>query len=169
MTPDTWGIPGPTFLIYFLGAVVAVSILAAVHRRVLFAGNTATDVERLGPQQIAYLNGRDKLAVYTALGGLRAAGASGSGPGKTLMPTGPLPSGVTPLDTAVYNAAGRRVRARELSSDQWVVAAVTQLREGLESSGLAVTAAQRRTARLWTIVGAGLVVLGIARLVAGIQ
>jgi uncharacterized protein (TIGR04222 family) len=127
------------------------------------------DIERLGPQQIAYLNGGDRQAVYTALGGLRAAGAIGSGPDRTVVQTGPLPGGVTPLDTAVYNAAGRRVRARDIGSDPWATAATDQLREGLENAGLARTAAQRRAARLWAIAGAALVGLGIARLIAGID
>jgi uncharacterized protein (TIGR04222 family) len=168
MTPDTWGISGPVFLLVFGGAIVAVAILSTVHRRALFAGDAGADVERLGPQQIAYLNGRGKLAVYTALGGLRAAGAIGSGPDKTLTQGGPLPSGVTPLDTAVYNAAGRRIRARDVNDDQWVVAAIDQLRAGLEASGLATTAGQRRTARLWGIAGGALVVLGIVRFAAGV-
>jgi uncharacterized protein (TIGR04222 family) len=168
MTPDTWGISGPNFLILFGGAIIVVVILFVVHRRFLFAGNAGTDVDRLGPQQIAYLNGGGKLAVYTALGGLRTAGAIGSGPDKTLVQAGPLPGGTTPLDTAVYNAAGRRVGTGEVLTDQWVVAAIDQLRTGLEASGLATTAGQRRTARLWAAAGAALVVLGVARLVAGI-
>jgi uncharacterized protein (TIGR04222 family) len=168
MTPDTWGISGPVFLLYFGSAVVVVAILATLHRRALFAGDAGTDVERLGPQQIAYLNGRGKLAVYTSLGGLRAAGAIGSGPDKTLTQSGPLPSGVTPLDTAVYNAAGRRIRARDVATDQWVIAAIDQLRTGLEASGLAITAGQRRTARLWAVLGGALVAFGVARLAAGI-
>ena len=168
MTPDTWGISGPTFLMLYLGAVVAAAILAAIHRHTLFAGDTGTDVDRLSPQQVAYLNGRERQAIYTALGGLRAAGAIDSGPDRTLAQTGPLPSGVTPLDTAVYSAAGRRIRVRDLGSDPWVTAAVDQLRERLENAGLARTAAQRRTARLWAIAGTTLVGIGIARLVAGI-
>jgi uncharacterized protein (TIGR04222 family) len=169
MTPGTWGIPGPTFLIIFTGAVVAAAVLGAVHRHVLFAGDTRTDVGRLGPQQVAYLNGRDRQAIYTALGGLRAAGAIGSGPDRTLVQTGQLPGGVTPLDTAVYSAAGRRIRARDLGSDPWVTRAVSQLRDGLEDAGLVRTAAHRRTARLWAVVGAALVAIGIARLVAGVR
>src|SRR5690349_4989689 len=165
MTPNTWGIPGPTFLIIYLGAIVAAAILAAIHRRLLFAGDTRTDVERLGPQQVAYLNGRDRQAIYTALGGLRAAGAIASGPDRTLTQTGPLPAGVTPLDTAVYNAAGRHIRARDVGSDPWVRAAVDELRERLENVGLVRTAAQRRTARLWAVAGVALVLIGIARLV----
>jgi len=168
MTPDTWGIPGPTFLICYLGAIIAVSILALVHRRIIAAGR-ATELNRLEPQQVAYLSGRDQLAVYTALGGLRAADVIGTGPDKTLLQTGPLPSGATPLDTAVYNAAGRHIRAREVDRDQWVVRALQQLREGLETQGLAITAAQRRTARRWAIPAAALVVLGAARVVDGIQ
>lgn len=174
MTPDTWGISGPTFLIVYLGAIIVVAVAATVHRRALFAGRPSgsawlgTGVERLGPQQVAYLNGRERLALYTALGGLRAAEAIGPGPDRTLVQTGPLLAGATPLDTAVYNAAGKHVRARDLGSDEWVRAAMTQLRDGLEAAGLATTAAQRRTARLWTIAGAALVALGIARLAAGL-
>src|SRR4051794_35123370 len=168
MTPDTWGIPGPTFLIAYLTAVVVVSILAAVHRRRISAGR-ADEVSRLGPQQIAYLAGRDKLAVYTALGGLRAAGSIGTGPDRTLLQTGPLPSGVTPLETAVYQAAGMRLPAREVTGEPWVAAALAQLRDDLEARGLATTADQRRTMRRWLIPGAALVVLGVVRLVAGVS
>jgi uncharacterized protein (TIGR04222 family) len=166
---DTWGISGPTFLLLLIGALVAVAVLSAVHRRILFAGHSGTDVARLGPQQVAYLTGRDKLAVYSSIGGLRAAGAIGSGPDRTLVQTGPLPAGVTPLDAAVHNAAGRRIRARDITTDQWVVSAVGQLRDGLEQAGLAVTPAQRKIARMWALA-AGLVLLaGVGRLVDGLQ
>lgn len=168
-TGDTWGIPGPTFLMYFITAIIVVAVVAAIHRRILFNGNSGTDASRLGPQQVAYLNGRDKLAVYTSIGGLRAAGAIGSGPDKTLVQTGHLPSGVTPLDTAVYNAAGRRIRARDITTDQYVVQAVGQLRDGLEEAGLAVTKGQQRAARAWALVGAVVVLIGIARLLDGFQ
>ena len=166
---DTWGIPGPAFLVLYGAALVAVLILSAVHRRILFAGDRTAAVDRLGPQQIAYLNGGDRLAVYAALGGLRAAGAIAGGPGRTLHQSGPLPAGVTPLDTAIYNAAGRRIRARDLSGDQWVGAAVQQLREGLEAQGLAVTPARRKAARAWGLAGAALILAGVARFVDGLQ
>ena len=166
---DTWGIPGPTFLIFFVGLTVIVAIAAAVHRRALFAGNRDAQVDRLGPQEIAYLNGGDQLALYAALGGLRAAGAIASAADKTLTQSGPLPSGVTPLDSAVYNAAGRRIRAREVRADQWVAAALQQLRTGLEQAGLAVPAATQRAARRWALAGAAVVALGVARLVDGVQ
>src|SRR4051794_37939866 len=100
---DTWGITGPSFLIIYAAAIVTVGVLAAVHRRILFAGNRGSHVERLDPQQLAYLNGGDRLAVYASLGGLRSAGAIEGSADKTLRQAGPLPAGATPLDSAVYN------------------------------------------------------------------
>ncbi len=166
---DTWGIPGSTFLVFFVCALIGIVVLSAIHRRLLFAGRPDVDATRLGPQQVAYLNGTGKRAVYASIGGLRASGAIGSGPGRTLVQTGPLPAGVTPLDGAVHNAAGRQIPARDISSDQWVASALAQLREGLETAGLAVTAAQRRTARMWGLAAAVLFVVGLARLVDGVQ
>jgi uncharacterized protein (TIGR04222 family) len=166
---DTWGITGPTFLVLFIGALAGVAVLSAIHRRILFAGRSDTYAARLTGQQAAYLSGREKLAVWSSIGALRAAGAIGGGPGRTLVQTGPLPAGATPLDAAVHNAAGRRVRARDLATDQWVVSALAQLREGLEQAGLAVTPAQRRTARMWALVAGLVLVIGLARVVDGVQ
>lgn len=165
---DIWGISGPTFLVLYIGAIVAVWILAAIHRRMLFAGTRGMDVDRLAPQQIAYLNGGDRLAVYASLGALRAAGAISSAPDKTLYQSGPMPSGMTPIDAAVYHASGRRIRARDVITDQWVASALRELREDLEYRGLAVSAAAVQTARLWAVAGAAVTVLGIARLLSGI-
>ncbi|MET8149035.1 TIGR04222 domain-containing membrane protein [Actinoplanes sp. NPDC049668] len=166
---DTWGITGPSFLILYIVTVVAVAILAAIHRRILFAGDSGAHVERLDPQQVAYLNGGDRLAVYAALGGLRGAEAIDSNPGKTLRQAGPLPAGATALDSAIYNAAGRGIRARDVIGDEWVVAALRQLREALEAQRLAVPPARAKVARLWALAGAALVLLGVARLVDGLQ
>ena len=164
---DTWGIPGTTFLLLYLTAVVSVAVLAAVHRSFLFAGTRGAHVDKLGPQQIAYLNGGDRLAVYAALGGLRGANAISSASDKTLWQSGPMPSGVTPLDTAVYNAAGKRIRAREVIADPWVRSALDELRTGLEARGLAVSPATMRVARMWALAGLALIVVGVARLLAG--
>lgn len=169
MTADTWGIPGPTFLVLYLAAIVVVAVAATVHRRSLFNGDSRLDVERLAPEKVAYLNGRDRLAVYTSMGALRAAEAIGSGQGQILVQTGQLPAGATALDSAVYHAAGRQIRAREIISDGWVVSALGDLRADLERNGLATTSEQRRTARLWAIPAGALVLLGIARLIDGID
>lgn len=166
---DTWGIPGPAFLVLYVIALLAVTLLATVHRRFLFAGNRDAQVDSLGPQQVAYLNGGDRLAVYASLGGLRSAGAIGAGSFKTLQQTGPMPGGVTPLDTAVYNAAGRRVTSRALFTDEWVRSALDQLRDGLEAQGLVVGAASLKAARLWAYAALAVLLLGIARLIDGLQ
>ncbi|RZU53094.1 uncharacterized protein (TIGR04222 family) [Krasilnikovia cinnamomea] len=167
-TGATWGIPGPTFLLYYIAALVVITVGAIVHRRRLFAGPRDAQLDQLGPPQVAYLAGGPRLAVYSALGGLRATGAVGAGPDRTLVQAGPLASGATPLETAIYNAAGKRVRARYVHADQWVRTALTQLGDGLEAAGLATSAARRRTARLWALAALALLVLGIARVASGI-
>ncbi|GAA2586214.1 TIGR04222 domain-containing membrane protein [Winogradskya consettensis] len=164
---DTWGISGPTFLLWYVVALVAVGVLAAAHRKVLFGGSRHTSVAALGPQQVAYLNGGRRLALYSSLAGLRGAGVLGTSPDKTLAQTQRLPAGVTPLDTAVWNAAGHRLRARDLDKDQWVASALDQLQSGLEQSGHAVSPAQVKAARLWVFAPVALVVIGVARLIAG--
>ena len=164
----TWGIPGPTFLAVYLCAAVTLTGLALLHRRFLFAGSSAPSMHGLGSQQVAYLNGGQRLAVYTALGGLRAAGALSSGPKGTLVQSGPMPAGATPLDVAVYNAAGRRAAVRSLHTDPWVVTATTQVREGLQERGLLPTTAQLRAVRLWSLAMLALLVLGVVRVLSGI-
>lgn len=165
---DTWGISGPVFIGLYAATIVAVLVLAGIHRVAMFRGRRTTGYEHVGPQQAAYLNGGEQLAVYSSLGALRRAGAIGIHPDKTLAPTGPMPPGVTPLDQAVYNAAGKRILARTLRADQWVASALTQLREGLERDGLAVSPAQRKVARTWALVMAAVVGLGVLRLLAGV-
>ena len=170
---DTWGISGPVFLLLFFLAAAVLTVATVLHRRFLFGG--APDfqgVERLHPQQVAYLNSasrayRTQLTVDTALGGLRAAGILGMKDG-SLVTSGPLPPGATPLDQAVYHAAGQRVRPRDLRTHPWVVAAIDQLRQGLEAAGLLETARQRRSARLIPLLLLGLLGLGVVRLVAGL-
>ncbi|HEX8629246.1 MAG TPA: TIGR04222 domain-containing membrane protein [Catenuloplanes sp.] len=164
---DTWGVPGPAFLIGYLLLAAAVVLLSVLARRRLFAGRGAPAHHQLHPQQAAHLHGGARLALYTSLGGLRAANVIGTGPDGALTPTGQLWAGVTPLDTAVFNAAGRRLRARSLSADTWVVNALTELRTGLESAGLAVSPAVRRAARRWSLLLAGVAALGLLRMAAG--
>src|SRR5688500_6620360 len=143
---DTWGIPGQAFLALFAAAAGILVIAALILRAVLFAGHH-TPVDRLGPQQVAFLNGGDKLAVYSSLAGLRGAGAIEVAPGRTLTTSGPMPVGATPLDQAVYNAAAKRVRARDVSGDQWVAMALSALRDDLERQGLAPSQGTRAAAR----------------------
>ncbi|NMO57096.1 TIGR04222 domain-containing membrane protein [Actinoplanes sp. TBRC 11911] len=165
---NTWGIPGTTFLAYYIGTMAAIVVLAAIHRRILFRGPRDVHVDNLNPQQVAYLSGGERLAVYAAMGGLRTAGTIGTGPGGTLVETGPLPPGATALDNALDNAARRGVRARELHDDFMVVSALDQIRDGLERLGLTVSPAQRREARIWGFVAGAVTLIGAARLVIGV-
>ncbi|MFD0742946.1 TIGR04222 domain-containing membrane protein [Phytohabitans flavus] len=163
---DTWGIPGSTFAASFAGAAAVLLIAALIHRIVLFSGRH-TPVDRLGPQQAAYLNGGDKLAVYSSLAGLRATNAIAALPGRTLVASGPMPPNVTPLDQAVYHAASQHVRARDVVNDQWVRTALAELRDDLERRGLARDRHTRKAARAVPFLMLALAGLGGVRMIAG--
>lgn len=168
LAADTWGVPGPTFLRFYLLTALVVVVGSLVYRSRMLAGQPTVGAGRLGPQQVAYLNGGDQLAIWTALGGLRGSGAVGVGPDRRLTADGSLPSGVTPLDQAVHHAARNHLHTRELARDQRVVRALTELREGLERQGLALPPEQRAAARrgAWWVLA--LMALGAARIAAGL-
>ncbi|GAA1859501.1 TIGR04222 domain-containing membrane protein [Asanoa iriomotensis] len=164
---DTWGISGPTFLgIYVALAIVAIVATALV--RSMLSRGPEDGWPNLTPEQVAFLNGGATLARYTSLGGLRRGGAIGANPDRTLVPTGPLPVGSTPLDTAVYNAAGKRLRTRDLSRDTWVSSALDDIRTGLERAGLLMSRERRRLSRLAALLLLPVVVLGGARISDGL-
>ncbi|HEY0697477.1 MAG TPA: TIGR04222 domain-containing membrane protein, partial [Micromonospora sp.] len=131
---DTWGIPGPTFLAAFVWLALLVVVGSMIYRAFLFAGRGGR--ETLHPQQAGFVNGGPPLAVYTSLAALRSAGAVGATSGGALAQAGPPPMHATPLDHAVYAAAGRSVSTRSLVDDPGVAAALAQLRHGLEEKGL---------------------------------
>jgi uncharacterized protein (TIGR04222 family) len=166
---DTWGIPGPAFVVYFIIAMIVLSVAASVHRKSLFKGREDTPLASLDGERVAYLNDGEKRAVYTSLTKLTAAGAVTGGQGdRKPRQAGPLPAGATPLDVAVYNAAGREVHIRNLHTDQWVVDALAGLRRQLEDAGLAVSENTMRIARLWFYAGVAMAVLLVARFFAGV-
>ncbi|SCE65107.1 TIGR04222 domain-containing protein [Micromonospora matsumotoense] len=165
---DTWGIPGPLFLkLYLLVAVVAV-VGTLLHRRRATAGPDPVTADQLGPQQVAYLNGGDQLAIWAALGGLRAAGAIDVRPDRRLIAAGPTPTGVTPLDHAIRHAARQPVAAQKLGRDSGVARALEQLRQGLEQRGLLIDADGVRALRRGRNLLLVLLALGVVRLVAGL-
>jgi uncharacterized protein (TIGR04222 family) len=164
---DTWDISGPAFLRGYLAAAAVVLIGTLVYRHRVLRGSPATPSSSIGAQAAAYLNGGAKLAVYASLGGLRTAGAIGVSADRRLRQAGSLPADATPLDQAVYNAAGQRLRPRDLIRHDWVTDAAHRLRSEVERAGLLATADQRRAARVGPLILLGLVALGIARLVAG--
>ncbi|MFG1950751.1 TIGR04222 domain-containing membrane protein [Micromonospora sp. NPDC048830] len=166
---DTWGIPGRTFLGIYLLAALVVVIVSIARRNAILAGKRVTSRSQLGPQQVAFLNGGGQLAVWTALSGLRSAGAIGVRPDRRLTTGGPLPAGVTPLDQAIHHAASRNLFARELARDEWVARALGDLREGLQRQGLALSPEQRAAARRGPFLLFALVMVGVFRLFAGLS
>ncbi|MFC0100372.1 TIGR04222 domain-containing membrane protein [Micromonospora marina] len=169
MTPsDTWGIPGPVFLRWYLLLAVVVVVGAIVHRRRMLEGTPVAVHGGLGPQQVAFLNGGDQLAVWAALGGLRHAGVVGVRPDRRLTTGGPLPAGATPVDQAVHHAASRGLHTRELAADEWVRRAVDELRDDLVRRGLALDQERRRTLRRGALLVGFLLAIGIVRTVTGL-
>ncbi|MDG4765559.1 TIGR04222 domain-containing membrane protein [Solwaraspora sp. WMMD406] len=167
MAADTWGIPGPLFLQMFGLAALGLFVANLVFRRTVLGGRDVV-YSTLTGAQVAFLNGGERLARYATLAKLRNTGAIAMAHSGHLATAGPLPVGATDLDRAVYHAATNQVRARDLATDHWVAQSVQQLREGLETAGLAVTGPQRRTARRLAAAMLVLAAVGVVRLVAGI-
>ncbi|WP_027660047.1 TIGR04222 domain-containing membrane protein [Salinispora fenicalii] len=164
---NTWGIPGPVFLgLYLVTAAVLVAI--ALQRRNEVLNGSTYDANLLGPQQVAYLRGGAQLAVWTALAGLRSAGAINVGPDRRLTASDSLPIGSTALDQAIHLAASRGLRAQELSSDRGVRQVVHQLRGELVQHGLALSAEQRAALRNAVLPLTVLFAIGVLRFGAGL-
>ncbi|NYT95773.1 TIGR04222 domain-containing membrane protein [Salinispora sp. H7-4] len=164
---NTWGIPGPLFLgLYLVTAAVLVTI-ALLRRNEILNGSTY-DANLLSPQQVAYLSGGTPLTVWTALAGLRSAGAINVDRDRRLTASGSLPIGSSPLDQAINLAASRGLRAQELSRDRGVRQAVHQLRADLVRHGLALSIEQRAALRNTALLLTGLFAVGMLRLAAGL-
>ncbi|WP_433529029.1 TIGR04222 domain-containing membrane protein [Micromonospora sp. CA-263727] len=165
---DTWGVPSRTFLIFYLVAAVVLVTGVLMHRRALLSGRSAPTADQIGPQQVAYLNGGEDLAVWSSVSSLRSQGAIGVKSTGELTADGPLPSGATPLDRAVHYAAGQHHTARQLRQTEWVARALTELRDGLARHGLLVSPERRAALRLGSLFLATLLALGVARIAAGL-
>ncbi|MER7420803.1 TIGR04222 domain-containing membrane protein [Micromonospora peucetia] len=165
---DTWGISGPAFLGVYLLAAVVIIVGTVVHRLTVLSGPSVNGVGQLGPQQVAYLNGGEQLAIWASLGGLRSSGAIGVRPDRRLATGGSLPAGITPLDQAIHFAASRNATTRELRRDEWVRRALDQLRTSLEQRGLALAPARRSTLRRGAFLLCALLLVGILRIFAGL-
>jgi uncharacterized protein (TIGR04222 family) len=164
---STWQISGPAFLRVYVAVSAVVLIGTVLYRRRLIGGSPPAPAD-LSAHAAAYLHGGPKLAIYASLAGLRTAGAIDVADDRRLRQIGPMPAGATPLDQAVYNAAGSRIQPRDLARHVWVKDGVRELQESLEQTGLLATAKQRQGYRAAVLLLVGLVALGVARLIAGI-
>ncbi|GAA1760760.1 TIGR04222 domain-containing membrane protein [Luedemannella helvata] len=164
---DTWGISGPDFLKFYAIAAGVLVVGTLVYR---LANRVSGGSDRLAtPVEVAYLRGGAPLAVTAAMAALRAAGAIGSAAGGVLTTTGPYPSDGSRLDWAVYDAASRQVRQRDLLTDSGVTRALDEVREGLDQAGWRRSEADRARLRMGGILTLLLAGLGVARIIAGVR
>jgi uncharacterized protein (TIGR04222 family) len=170
---DTWGISGPRFLVIYSVLLVLAGLAVLLGRRVL-AGSPATmpvGAGELDPYDVAMLTGGERHAATTAIFQLNHAGvlAVGEDP-PAVTPSGPIPSSAHPVEQAVYKravAAGGSPHVILSDAEQTPVLAA--LRDRLVQRGLLVRPEQARKARALVAVPAAVLLLGLARLVAGLS
>lgn len=166
---DTWGISGPAFLILFLGAAGAILVLTLLQRRRVYRGSDQVNVDSLGPQQLAFLNGGRRLAMQSSLVWLRQSGAvTSDGHGTlTATPTGAT-QGATELDRALLHAASSGAPARTIISTPGVRDCLNRMEEQLIRAGLVVGEDTRRSLLRGPWLLLLLTVVGFVRLIAGV-
>lgn len=166
----TSGVGGTTFLAFYLALAVAVLGLAVVKRRRLLAGPATVRATDLSAAQAAYLGGGARLAVVSALAALRQAGAVAIGPApdRHLVVAGDRPIDASPLESAVYRAAGQRLSLPEVGYDNGVSAELARLRADLERAGLLPGDEVRRGLRVWSRALLAVLLLGVLWLFAGL-
>lgn len=165
---DTWGIPGPTFLVFFGIAAAGLLLVNVCYRLVVLAGRAPARPDALTGTQAGYLTGGTRRAVEAALGALRTAGAIEIARDGTLAADGPAPAGADALTTAVHHAAYRRRRVRDLARDVRVMQSLDRLRDQLTEDGLLVSQRHRAAARWLGATLLALAGLGLLRMIAGV-
>ncbi|MDX6743178.1 TIGR04222 domain-containing membrane protein [Actinocorallia sp. A-T 12471] len=163
----TWGIEGPAFLaLYVLLGILVIGFVLGL-RRWLAAG---TDLPGdMSAPELAYLAGGERRAIAASLAALRLSGSVASAPGGKVIATGPAPVGAAPLDHAVLYAAGAGTRSNQLLRNPAVAQELRAVRAALVARGQLLGPAERRITRLTALPIILLVVLGIARLIAGLD
>jgi uncharacterized protein (TIGR04222 family) len=163
---DTWGIPGPVFIAgYVVGALVALAITLA-WRRSLSAGRAPS--RELDVHEVAYLAGGEEQALVAALTGLRAENAIEI-VDRRLRRTDARPRGRGDLDHAVAAKIGadRVDYAHRLLYGPAVRRQLHAIRDRLVRERLLLGAAELRQWRAAALPLWLLLVVGVARLVAG--
>ncbi|MEZ0054430.1 uncharacterized protein (TIGR04222 family) [Mycobacterium sp. MAA66] len=164
---DTWGIPGPAFVGLFWTAAALVVVGAVSYRLIAFRGHAGLP-DHIGPEHAAFLAGGPKLAVYASLGALRGAGAINVSDKRIFSGGRPLPRDATPLDYLTHEATAGGYAAAQLPTHPQIKSRLAQIRDELERSGMLVSPAQRAGMRWLGGAGWALIVIGIARISAGV-
>lgn len=164
---DTWGIPGPTFLMIYLVAAAVVVVLAVYGVVAGFTHRTDAPTTPLSPEEIGYLAGGRRQACLTALTALRAQGLiAGAGSGR-IVATPRYGQQLSELQLAVSEAAAVGARTSAVLTDARVAAALDRLRGSLQQQGLLAGQGRMRIVRLVPRLVVLLLALGIFRASSG--
>jgi uncharacterized protein (TIGR04222 family) len=166
---DTWGISGPRFVALYAVLAGIAFIAALFWRFALRAGRGESLTARPpGPAEVAYLHQGPRLAMYSSLAALRAAGSIGARDDGALTTSGPLPAGATDLDRATYHAISQGTPAIGLPGNALVARALDDVRDTLVRNGWLYSPAHRRRMRWGGIALLAVAGLGLARAFAGL-
>ncbi|WP_028925956.1 TIGR04222 domain-containing membrane protein [Pseudonocardia acaciae] len=170
---DTWGLSGPTFLLFYLALAGFIMIAALAARRTMRTrrapayGTHVLETEGDGPYLAAYLNGGPKLAMIAALSSLRVAGLV-RGRDHRCERVGTPTSGWLPrLERAILDEAGSSPKVTRLVRREPVAAALDALRDELVRRRLLVSDRDRAAFRRWHWAMVAVFALGVVRLMAG--
>lgn len=168
---DTWGIPGPTFLIgYVVLAGVVVWLTIMLRRGIARGPAVENPVPQSDPFALALLAGGPFLVINAAIAALRArqlvSAASGGGLAAAQQPARGLP----PVENAVHRAiAGGRKRTYTLVTDSRVEKAIADVRTALQRDGLVMDGGQRTRYRLIGLLPLTVLAIGAARWWNGVE
>ena len=170
LTGETWGIPGPTFLVAYLLLAGAATVLAFWHRARIAGGDPAGARVLDGrPEDVAYLNGGPGLAVYAALSAMHVDGTVITSDRTTgqVRAGGPLTRSATGLQRAVHRCAHRLTPGRTLHTHVTVRTELHRIAHRLEAAGLLLSTGERDRYRTAAALPGLVAALGLVRVAAG--
>ena len=171
LTGDTWGIPGQTFLVLYVVALVLVSGIVLRRRRTIAQGDPrgARTLDSR-PEDVAYLNGGPELAVYAALSAMHVDGSlvtSGRTTGQ--VRAGRVPGhGASALQRAIHRSAQRLTPGRMLGTHEPVRTELARAAQRLETAGLLLSPTDRVRYRATAWPVGVLALAGAVRIAAGL-
>ena len=168
---STWGISGPTFLVlYGLLAVMVGACWWLARQQVRASRGFSVHPGELSrrPQELAYLNGGPQLAIFAALSAMRLHGWVAVSAGR-VQAVGHLGPGATDLERAIHSVTAEPVHRAELPAFVPVGSVLQTTAERLVRAGLLVSDDARLRLRRIALWMAGVAVLGVFRLLAGIS
>lgn len=170
---DTWGIPGPTFLAIYAILLVLPLIVALLWTIAVKVGRKTPRAAVSGPQpttyELAYLAGGPDRVVDTAIATLVDRGTLRVSSAKELQLTGAEPA--DPIERAVAKSAkpGHKSTTRGIRDRLRMSGPMQALAKDLEARGLVVADRTPQIRQVAFVLYLAVLVLGVARLIAGIS